>query len=473
MPDPTRETVTRAVRARLSAAEIARRFAEAGSPWFWFDGAGAAPGEARVSTLGIAGEVRLAAPGGERAFLDAMRRATGNRAHAEDRMPGPHRGFDGGWVVALSYEFGVALLESAMASDAEPGTPASPAAAADPPAVALRCDVVVAVDHDSGAVELRGPSTAAVDAWLAEHGAHLRVRERGAGMRARASDPESAPAQWRSSDAVYAAAVERCRDAIREGDAYVLCLTDTVEAAGVFDAIEVYRRLGASGAPVRGGIIDAGSHVIVSASPERFLSVRGATVSTHPIKGTRRRGRSPSSDRVLAAALAADPKERAENLMIVDLMRNDLSRVCAPGSVRVDRFLDVETHAHVHQLVSTVSGTLAGGQGIWHVIAAAFPGGSMTGAPKLRAVQLLQRLEGGPRGFYSGCFGWIDRRGDAELAMTIRSVEMRRGDRPAVAVGAGGGITIDSVAADEVAEKHLKAAALLDALVPLVPNPAP
>lgn len=295
-------------------------------------------------------------------------------------------------------------------------------------------------------------------------------------MRARASDPESAPAQWRSGDGAYAAAVERCRDVIREGDAYVLCLTDTAEAAGVFDAIEVYRRLGASRAPVRGGIIDAGSHVLVSASPERFLSVRGATVSTHPIKGTRRRGGSPSSDRALAAALAADPKERAENLMIVDLMRNDLSRVCEPGSVRVDRFLDVETHAHVHQLVSTVSGTLAGGQGIWDAIVAAFPGGSMTGAPKLRAVQLLQRLEGGPRGFYSGCFGWIDRRGDAELAMTIRSVEMRRGDRPAATVGAGGGITIDSVAADEVAEKHLKAAALLDALVPLVPlvaDPAP
>lgn len=465
-----REPVARAVRARVSAVEIARRFADTGSPWFWFDGAGAAPGEPRVSTLGVAGEVRLAAPGGERAFLSDLRDASDAVPPAGDHASdtagdapvyGARRatvGFAGGWVIALTYEFGVALLEPPVASDVEPGTPA------DPAAVALRCDVVVAVDHDSGAVELRGPSTAAVDAWLAEHGEHLRARERGTEMPAPASDPEASPAQWRSGDADYAAAVERCRDAIRAGDAYVLCLTDTAEATGVFDAIEVYRRLSGSGAPVRGGIVDAGSHVLVSASPERFLSVRGATVSTHPIKGTRRRGGSPSSDRALAAALAADPKERAENLMIVDLMRNDLSRVCEPGSVRVDRFLDIETHAHVHQLVSTVSGTLAGGQGIWDAIVAAFPGGSMTGAPKLRAVQLLQRLEGGPRGFYSGCFGWIDRRGDAELAMTIRSVEMRRGDRPAVAVGAGGGITIDSVAADEVAEKHLKAAALLSAL---------
>ncbi|MEJ6489975.1 anthranilate synthase component I family protein [Leucobacter sp. USCH14] len=466
MPDPTPRMVTRALSVRADAAEIARRVADTGRPWFWFDGAGAAAGEERVSTLGIASEVRVAAAGGEQGFMERMQRgASGTGASsAAEAASGRRLGFRGGWVVALTYEFGASLL----------GLATNPHdAGAAPAGVALRCDVIVAVDHETGDVELRGPSSAAVDAWLAEHGAHLLSRSDAttAGKDDAGATDADAPSRatrraprWRRDDSDYAEAVEQCRDAIREGEAYVLCLTDTAETRGSFDAIEVYRRLREAGAPMRGGIIDAGTHALVSASPERFLSIRGPRVETHPIKGTRRRGGSEPADRALAAQLVADPKERAENLMIVDLMRNDLSRVCAPGSVRVDRFLDVETHAHVHQLVSTVSGELANGADVWDVIAATFPGGSMTGAPKRRAVQLLQRLEAGPRGFYSGCFGWVDHGGDAELAMTIRTIELRRGERPTALVGAGGGVTVDSLASREVAEKHVKAAALLAAL---------
>ncbi|SDQ34815.1 chorismate binding enzyme [Leucobacter chromiiresistens] len=480
--------------AEVVAAELARRFSADGAPWFWWDGGGAAAGEERVSILGIASEVRRAAPGEEHEFLERMRRESGavaaDEAHggASGAFP-QRRGFGGGWAIALAYEFGAALLGIApdpapgfapgpvlgVARDPAPGVAPDPEPhpgfapdVASPVAVALRCEVVVAVDHDANAVELRGPSREAIDAWLDRHGRHLRpVAAEGV------AEPESAPARrhdpgdaprWRRSDAEYAEAVEQCRAAIRAGEAYVLCLTDTAEVPGACDPVEIYERLRAAGPPMRGGILDAGSHALVSASPERFLSVRGRRVATHPIKGTRRRGGSGRADRELAARLAADPKERAENLMIVDLMRNDLSRVCEPGSVRVDRFLDVETHPHVLQLVSTVSGALARGAGVWDAIAAAFPGGSMTGAPKRRAVELLQRIEGGPRGFYSGCFGWIDRGGDAELAMTIRTVELHRGDRPVARAAAGGGITIDSVAASEVSEKHVKAAALLEAL---------
>lgn len=228
-------------------------------------------------------------------------------------------------------------------------------------------------------------------------------------------------------------------------------------------------------------MIVAGERALVSASPERFLSAypldrggdgidrgggRGLGIATHPIKGTRMRGGDPARDAELAAELRADPKERAENLMIVDLMRNDLSRVCAVGTVAVDGFLRVESHPHVHQLVSTVRGVLAEGADIRDAIACCFPGGSMTGAPKRSSVDILAGLEPGPRGLYSGCFGWIDDGGAAELAMTIRSVELRGigGASPRALVGAGGGVTADSDPDRELAEKHLKARPLLAVL---------
>ncbi len=424
-------------------------------------------------------------------------------------------------MLALGYEFGLALLDAPGVHDASaPRASASPARSASAAAslgFALRSDVTILIDHDSGSASLCGPDAAAIDAWLAENGGLLAglgdppseggARHPSASPAFSATTPRAGAStgsttspitperahhpRWRMPDAAYAEAVERCRAAIAEGEAYVLCLTDTAEVSVAqghgFDPLAIYERLRV-GAPTRGGVIVTGDRALVSASPERFLSVRARRVETHPIKGTRRRGASPDSDRASAAALGADPKERAENLMIVDLMRNDLSRVCEPGSVRVEGFLRVESHAHVHQLVSTVSGTLAEGRDVWDVIAAAFPGGSMTGAPKRRAVELLAELEAGPRGLYSGCFGWVDGNGDGELAMTIRGIELT-GSCPDISagsafaseprtrpdsaperrftralVGAGGGVTIDSDPAREVAEKHVKAAALLAAL---------
>ncbi|WP_232299744.1 anthranilate synthase component I family protein [Leucobacter komagatae] len=438
----------------VNALDVARALSRTGAPWFWLDGEAAAPGEQRVSYLGVASEVREAIAGEEKAFLAALR-----SGHARPAEQG--RGFSSGWIVALGYEFGVALL----GIDPDPDDAAA--------AFALRVDAVLALDHVSGAASISG-DPAAVRQLCELLAPESSVAAVAPAISAAASTAGAAtePA-WRSAD--YGGAVEECRSAIRRGDAYVLCLTDSAEAETARTPLELYERL--RGGAMRGGVIALPDRALVSASPERFLSVRalpdeaGFTVATHPIKGTRPRGETPERDAELARELAADPKERAENLMIVDLMRNDLSRVCAPGSVRVERFLEVETHPRVHQLVSTVTGQLESGRDVYDAIEYCFPGGSMTGAPKRSAVEILAGLEAGPRGLYSGCFGWIDDSGDAELAMTIRGVELR-GELPQAdalrapdavraLVGAGGGITIDSDPAAERRERDLKAAAML------------
>jgi anthranilate synthase component 1 len=245
------------------------------------------------------------------------------------------------------------------------------------------------------------------------------------------------------------------------GDAYQLCLTTRFEVETSESAVAVYGRLRASSPAHHGGFVRIGGVSLLSASPEEFLGVRDGIVRTRPIKGTRPRGTDPDADAALARELLASEKERAENVMIVDLMRNDLSRVCEVGTVRVDALLAVETYPHVHQLVSTVSGQLRPGSTAGELLDRAFPAGSMTGAPKLSAMTILQALEAGPRGIYAGCFGWIGVDGTLDLAMVIRSIVMRDGH---AIVGAGGGITWSSVPVEEVREVGIKARAPLAAL---------
>ncbi|WP_029145447.1 aminodeoxychorismate synthase component I [Microbacterium luticocti] len=279
--------------------------------------------------------------------------------------------------------------------------------------------------------------------------------------------PPARTATGRHTPDEYAALIGRCRDAIRAGDAYQLCLTTRFEVPGQVDAVAAYLALRAASGAHHGGFVRSGPVALLSASPERFLQVESGTVRTQPIKGTRPRGRDAAADAALAAELAADPKEQAENVMIVDLMRNDLSRVCRSGSVHVESLLQVETYPTVHQLVSTVAGRLRDDVTVGDLLAAAFPAGSMTGAPKLSAMTNLHRLEGGPRGVYSGCFGWVDVGGDLDLAMVIRSIVVHP---HGAYVGAGGGITWRSVAAAEVAEVGVKARAPLAALGAAVPD---
>ncbi|WP_284301753.1 anthranilate synthase component I family protein [Homoserinibacter gongjuensis] len=277
-----------------------------------------------------------------------------------------------------------------------------------------------------------------------------------------ATAPVTAPVIWHDTPARYLAHIDACRAAIHEGEAYQLCLTTEARVAGAFDALEVFDAVRASSATHHGGILRIGETTLVAASPERFLQVTpDGLVRTSPIKGTRRRDPVPEHDARLREELVASEKERAENLMIVDLMRNDLSRVCELGTVAVTGLLEVESYPHVHQLVSTIEGRLLPDAGVVDAIAACFPAGSMTGAPKLRAIEVLDGLEQRARGPYAGAFGYLAADGSADLAMTIRTIVL---DPDGASVGTGGGITSGSDPRAELDEARLKAAALLDAL---------
>jgi anthranilate synthase component 1 len=282
---------------------------------------------------------------------------------------------------------------------------------------------------------------------------------------------EGGAAAWRHDDGQYLAMIAACQDAIRAGDAYQLCLTNTATATFAADPLAVHLRLRRDSPAHHGGFLRIAGEALVSSSPEQFLLVGpDGAISTTPIKGTRPRGATIASDLRLRAELEASEKEQAENVMIVDLMRNDLARVCELGSVGVRRLLAVESYAQVHQLVSTVDGRLRPGLTALDALAAAFPAGSMTGAPKLAAIRILAALERGPRGSYSGCFGSLAADGSADLAMVIRSLRFREGT---VTIGAGGGITALSVPQEELEEVRVKAAALFRAAGLLPPGGLP
>lgn len=273
----------------------------------------------------------------------------------------------------------------------------------------------------------------------------------------------AAAVTWRHDDAAYLDRIDRCLAAIRRGDSYQLCLTNLATVTGAVAPWMAYSRLRAASPTHRAGFLRLGDRTLVSASPERFVSLAAdGTVSSSPIKGTRPRGSDGETDAALAVELRADEKELAENLMIVDLVRNDLSRIADVGSVAVDSLFAVESYPQVHQLVSTVSAQLLPGLTIADVVAALFPAGSMTGAPKHRAMELLAEFENDPRGLYAGAFGLVRSDGSAELAMTIRGAEFDASG--AAYVGAGGGITALSRPDAELAEMKLKAAPILRAL---------
>lgn len=356
--------------------------------------------------------------------------------------------FTGGWVGWLDYESGAALAGAPVSEGGD-----------EPGGSWLRATRVVAFDHALRRTWVLGAEDD-LETWISEVAAGAGDSDTGS-TPAYASDRLSRVAEARHDPHAYAALIERCRDLIRAGIAYQLCLTTRFTVAGAHDAEAVYRRLRAATPAHHGGFVRIGGRALLSASPEQFLHSAGGVIRTRPIKGTRPRSADPEQDAALAAELAIDRKERAENVMIVDLMRNDLSQVCDPGSIRVEGLWVVETYPAVHQLVSTVSGVAAVGTTVGALLEATFPAGSMTGAPKLSAMTRLHELEGGPRGVYAGCFGYFGVDGSLDLAMVIRSIVI---DGERAVVGAGGGITWGSVAASEVAEVATKARAPLAAL---------
>ena len=258
---------------------------------------------------------------------------------------------------------------------------------------------------------------------------------------------------------VYAASIARLREEIAAGTAYQVNHTFRLRGPFAGDPRALYERLRRAQGGGLGACLHLGERAIVSASPELFLAVNGRTVTARPMKGTARRGRWLEEDLAASAALAASEKDRAENVMIVDLVRNDLGRVATTGSVRVASLFDVERYRTVLQLTSTVEAQLAPGRGLAELLAAAFPCGSVTGAPKASAMGLIAREEGAPRGVYCGAIGAIAPGGDAAFNVAIRTVELDLVKGEATA-GVGGGITWGSTAEGEWQEALAKGAFL-------------
>jgi para-aminobenzoate synthetase len=265
----------------------------------------------------------------------------------------------------------------------------------------------------------------------------------------------------------YAAAFAEVQEQLHAGNSYEVNLTYRVETRSDVDPVTACTRLRARNPAPYAGLLqhDVPGHRawLLSSSPERYAVVGADRVlEARPIKGTTPRGATPEEDRRLRTRLAEEPKFRAENLMIVDLLRNDLAMVCEPGTVEVPDLMEVESYATVHQLVSTVRGRLRPGVGTVDALRALFPAGSMTGAPKLRTMAVIDAVESTPRGAYAGAFGWIGAGGRADLGVVIRSL-MTAGDGRWW-LGTGGGITVRSDLAEEYAESRWKAQRLLEVL---------
>ncbi|MGA7799858.1 MAG: aminodeoxychorismate synthase component I [Gammaproteobacteria bacterium] len=256
----------------------------------------------------------------------------------------------------------------------------------------------------------------------------------------------------------YARAFGRIAHYIREGDCYQVNLAQRFEARVEGDPWLAYRQLRTINAAPFAAYLNTPYGKVLSASPERFLHVCGDQVATRPIKGTRPRSDDPETDRACAAALQASPKDRAENLMIVDLLRNDIGKCCLPGSVKVPQLFQLESFATVHHLVSTITGTLASGQDAIALLRACFPGGSVTGAPKLRAMEIIEELEPHRRGVYCGAIGYVSLDGTLDTNIAIRTA-VHSGDT--LRFWAGGGIVADSTVDAEYQETYHKASAFL------------
>ncbi|WP_310551578.1 aminodeoxychorismate synthase component I [Paenibacillus glufosinatiresistens] len=260
----------------------------------------------------------------------------------------------------------------------------------------------------------------------------------------------------------YLKLIDACKEEIRNGESYEICLTNMATLPTTIDPWTTYTHLRRISPVPYGAFLHYPDLSVLSASPERFLTINEErVVESKPIKGTRKRGITPSEDEQLRNELLSQEKDRAENLMIVDLVRNDFNTVCTVNSVHVPRIFYVETYKPVHQLISTIRGTLRPDKSTVDCIRAAFPGGSMTGAPKIRTMEIIDRLEDGPRGIYSGGIGWFALSGLADLSIVIRTIVV---GADSVTFGVGGAITALSDPEEEYEETQVKARAMISAI---------
>jgi anthranilate synthase component 1 len=265
----------------------------------------------------------------------------------------------------------------------------------------------------------------------------------------------------RTAPGDFQKSVRAAIEEIKAGEAFQVVVSQRFEVSTSADPLDVYRVLRTSNPSPYMYLLRFDDHDVVGSSPEAHVTVTGDKARLHPIAGTKPRGGSPEEDAELAAELMADPKERAEHVMLVDLGRNDLGRVCRPGTVRVVEFGALERYSHVMHIVSTVIGELSEGKGAIDALAATFPAGTLSGAPKPRAMEIIEELEPSRRGLYGGVVGYLDFGGDLDTAIAIRTTLMRDGR---AYVQAGGGIVADSDPAAEEQESRTKAAAVLRAI---------
>ena len=373
-------------------------------------------------------------------FLDAL-----DAAWREERLPpgDDHLPFHGGWVLLLAYE---------LAGEVEPSLRLAPPPVL-PLALALRCPAAIIVDHARDCTIL-----------IAEPGEEdlLDNLEMDIAVE-REVPPLADPVSWdEDAPEAFLGGVDRIHQHLYDGDIFQVNLSRAWRAryAQLPAPASLYSVLRKANPAPFAGLLQQSGWSVVSSSPERLVEVRCGVAQTRPIAGTR--PRMPGDDELARIReLSAHPKERAEHVMLIDLERNDLGRVCVPGTVVVDELMVVESYAHVHHIVSNVSGRLRQDVTPGQVIAATFPGGTITGCPKVRCMEIIAALEQAPRGAYTGALGYLDRNGDLDLNILIRTLTQVGTE---VSLRAGAGIVADSVAASELDETRAKARGLLRAL---------
>jgi len=382
----------------------------------------------------------------EGSFLDALDRDWQALRIARDPDAAAFP-FRGGWALLLDYE---------LAGQIEPVLRLPARADGLPAALALRCPAAVLRDRDSGRCMA-----------LAEDGRDAVFAQLRQDLHAARQLPE--PPAWQpplaldeDADAQFIDGVRRVIDYLHAGDVFQVNLSRRWQArfARPLAPAALYARLRQANPAPFAGLFAAAGRAVVSSSPERLVSVHGDVVQTRPIAGTRPRF-DGDDDAARIRELVGHPKERAEHVMLIDLERNDLGRIAAPGSVEVDELMTVESYAHVHHIVSNVRARLRPEVSPGQVIAATFPGGTITGCPKVRCMEIIAELEQTARGAYTGAFGWLNRDGDMDLNILIRTAEVQ-GDTVRFRTGAG--IVVDSDPSRELDETRAKARGLLRAL---------
>ena len=377
-------------------------------------------------------------------FLNALQEAY-LKSHEHSSSEDADLPFNGGWFLFLSYE---------LAGEIEPRL-RMPAFDGDfPVAYAEYCPGAFILDHHLGTTTVVAESDELLDRMQTD----LESASR------KPSDSKLPEITLGADDpADFINAVNRIHEYILDGDVFQVNLSRrwTGQADKKLDPAALYAQLGQFNPAPFAGLSCFGDAAVISSSPERLVEVNGRTVQTRPIAGTRPRGAGAVQDEALSQELIAHPKERAEHIMLIDLERNDLGRVCKPGSVEVDELMVVESYAHVHHIVSNVRGELRDGETPVDVIRALFPGGTITGCPKVRCMEIVSELEQTGRGFYTGSMGYLGKNGNMDLNILIRSMFVQDN---ALEFRTGAGIVADSVPAGEVIETEAKAKGLIMAL---------